>query len=197
MGLRVAAAVAVLATAFAITTASGAPPYPGALWPPEHCTAKAFRPFSARVWDPSKWARGAPKHAVIAAQRRRLKCAPPGHRTAMIHRWRLDQGRYFAHRHHCRSGPVWAGKVSTFSGGLTAGGYQATEPGIALRSSATLGETFLLSVGGRHDYVLQTDWGPASWTGRVIDITEAEAAIIGGVVTDSWGTAKQIPGGCL
>jgi hypothetical protein len=127
-------------------------------------------------------------------ERKRLRCA--AHPEVLRAIWRRDQRRFYRHRHRCRSGPVFAGRVSTFSGGLTAGGYQATEPGIALRSSATLGSTFYLQTTHGSDYVTQTDWGPASWTGREIDITEAEAARLGGVVTDTWGTAKLIPGGC-
>jgi hypothetical protein len=72
----------------------------------------------------------------------------------------------------------------------------AVTAGIALRSEATLGETFRLRTAAGSDYVTQTDYGPATWTGRTIDITEAEAAILGGVTTDSWGVAKLIPGDC-
>lgn len=111
--------------------------------------------------------------------------------------WQKDQARYYAYRHHCRSGPVYAGRVSTFSGGNTADGiHVATEPGIALRREARA-EWFRLRTSNGVDLVQQIDYGPATWTGRVIDITEAEASILGGVVTDTWGEAKLIPGNCL
>lgn len=85
-----------------------------------------------------------------------------------------------------------------FSGGLTAGGYQATEPGIALYNQSTLGEMFQVRTTTGHALLRQTDIGPAPWTGRVIDITEASQPLLGGsVVTDSWGSAKLIPGDCL
>ena len=115
----------------------------------------------------------------------------------MRHVWRALRSRYYAHRNHCLSGPVFSGRVSEFSGGATADGvHVATEPGIALRSSATLGETFRLRTEAGTDYVTQTDWGPASWTGRAIDITTAQMAKMGWVPTDSWGEAKMIPSDC-
>lgn len=163
---------------------------------PERCTAAAFRPFANDVWD-ARWQRGAPAPATIRAKRARVRCAPAAHRRAMIRIWDRHRSRYDARRDHCLSGPVFAGRISEFSGGLTAGGYQATEPGIALRSSATLGETFRLTTEAGTDYVKQTDWGPASWTGRAIDITVAQMNVMGWAPTDSWGTAKLIPGDCL
>lgn len=163
---------------------------------PERCTAPAFRPFAAKVWT-APWQRGAPKPATIHAKWRRVQCAPPGHRAAMRRIWDRKRASYYARRAHCLSGAVFAGRVSEFSGGLTAGGYQATEPGIALRSYTTLGETFRLRTHAGIDYVKQTDYGPATWTGRAIDITTAQMARMGRVPTDSWGEAKLIPGDCL
>lgn len=167
---------------------------------PPTCTAQTFRAFSAKVWDVEHWQRGKPgkNSPAIKAQRRRLKCAPPHHRVAMQRIWHRDQAAFFARRGHCLSGPVFAGLVSEFSGGATADGvHVATEPGIALRSSATLGATFRLRTDAGTDYVTQTDWGPADWTGRTIDITSAEMARMGWVPTDSYGEAKLIPPGCL
>lgn len=161
------------------------------------CTAATFRGFAKRVWNPSRWKRGAPKKAAIHAQRERVRCAGPENRKAMQHAWAKAKGRYNSHRRYCYSGPVFAGRISTFSGGLTAGGYQATEPGIALRSSSTLGEIFYVKHSGGAGYLRQTDWGPASWTGRAIDITTASQGIVGTVVTDTWGSARMIPGSCL
>lgn len=167
--------------------------------PPEaRCLLPSFEVFAAKVWAPRRWQRGAPPGATIAAAHRRIGCAPsPAHRHAMKAIWRADRRAFEKRGHYCRSGPVFAGRISTFSGGLTAGGFQATEPGIALRSSSTLGATFRLKTDNGTDLVLQTDWGPASWTGREIDITEAEASRLGGVVTDTWGEARMIPTGCV
>lgn len=163
---------------------------------PTRCTAAAFRPFATKVWS-ARWQRGVPAEKAIRAKQRRVECAPAAHRAAMRHIWDRQRGRYNARRDHCLSGPVFAGRISEFSGGLTAGGYQATEPGIALRSSATLGATFRLTTAAGTDYVRQTDWGPADWTGRTIDITQAQMAVMGWAPTDSWGEAKLIPGDCL
>jgi hypothetical protein len=164
---------------------------------PDRCTAAAFRPFAAKVWSAS-WQRGAPAEKTIRAARRRIACAPPGHARAMRHVWSAERASYRVRRAHCLSGPVFAGRVSEFSGGATADGvHVATEPGIALRSSATLGDTFRLRTEAGTSYVTQTDWGPADWTGRTIDITTAQMARMGWVPTDSWGEAKLIPGGCI
>lgn len=183
-------AVLVALAASALVSGSSAAPVP------EHCTAAAFRPFAMKVWD-ARWQRGRPTTRAIQAKRRRVQCAPPRHRAAMRRIWDRQRARYNARRDHCLSGPVFAGRISEFSGGLTAGGYQATEPGIALRSSGTLGETFRLTTSAGTDYVTQTDWGPADWTGRVIDITQAQMAVMGWAPTDSWGEAKLIPGNCV
>jgi len=163
---------------------------------PERCTASAFKPFATDVWD-ARWQRGRPAQRTIRAKRARVACARPAHRRAMIRIWERKRSRYYGRRGHCLSGPVFAGRISEFSGGLTAGGYQATEPGIALRSSATLGKTFRLTTAAGSDYVKQTDWGPADWTGRVIDITTAQMSRMGWAPTDSWGEAKLIPGDCI
>jgi hypothetical protein len=66
-----------------------------------------------------------------------------------------------------------------------------------MRSYATLGEVFVVTTGGHTAYLRQTDWGPASWTGRAIDITFAGADKLGGVTTDDWGSARLVPSGCL
>lgn len=62
------------------------------------CTAQAFRPFSAAVWDLDNWERGQPAERAIEAQRNRVACAPPAHRRAMQRRWRLDQRAYYLNR---------------------------------------------------------------------------------------------------
>lgn len=62
--------------------------------PPPSCTAAEFGPFADAVWDPQNWERGAPPHAVIAAERKRLKCASPGNRRAMQERWQKDKTKY-------------------------------------------------------------------------------------------------------
>lgn len=192
MRYRVCITLAVLAALAAIILASSS----AADVVPQHCRAESFRPFAAKVWD-ARWQRGAPAEKAVRAKLRRVECAPPGHRAAMRSIWDRQRARYNARRDHCLSGPVFAGRISEFSGGLTAGGYQATEPGIAMRSYDTLGETFRLTTAAGTDYVKQTDWGPADWTGRVIDITQAQMAVMGWAPTDSWGEAKLIPGDCV
>lgn len=188
------APLALLAALLALTTPAATHSAPRH----RRCTAAQFRPWSQRVWSPRGWRRGRPAARAIRAERRALACAGPANHAAIRHRWRADMHRFFAHRRYCRSGVVWEGRVSTFTGGSTAlAGRYATEPGIALRSDATLGQTFILEVGGHRDRTEQIDWGPAEWTGRAIDITEAEAARLGGVTTDSWGRARLLPRGCV
>jgi hypothetical protein len=65
---------------------------------PTRCQITPFRAFSAAVWRLEAWERGRPPERVLAAQRRRLSCAPPGHRAAMVQTWERDRSAYFAHR---------------------------------------------------------------------------------------------------
>lgn len=66
--------------------------------PAPRCLLPNFRHFSAEVWRLPNWERGTPPHSTIQAQRRKLKCAPLGHRKAMQRVWRADRAAYFAHR---------------------------------------------------------------------------------------------------
>lgn len=65
---------------------------------PERCKITPFRAFSSHVWSPGHWRRGAPPAVVIQTQRRRLACAPPGHRRAMQRTWRRDKASFNHHR---------------------------------------------------------------------------------------------------
>lgn len=99
-------AVAVVAVPLALTATASisatpnvvAQPQQQHVAPPAQCTAKAFRPFSAKVWNLVLWERGKPPARVIEAQRRRLACAGPGNLKAMQHRWRKDQDAFFDYR---------------------------------------------------------------------------------------------------
>lgn len=93
------------------------------------------------------------------------------------------------HRHHRPLGQHYTGfkvqgRASTFgypaeSPGQTADGGTTTRPCIALRDDATLDHWFEVTILGRHAKLLQCDWGPASWTGRSIDITGNGASALG------------------
>lgn len=97
--------------------------------PPEaRCLTKAFRAWSADVWDPGLWERGKPPAKVIAAQRRRLACAPPGHLKAMSNIWRRDKAIYWERRHD----ELWREKVTPF---FCSGRWWATECEIPLHES--------------------------------------------------------------
>ena len=99
-------------------------------------TAKQFHSFSAKVWNPERWRRGAPKQKAVDAYKQKLRCAAgPKHRRVMEARWGRDRLRYGRHRHrmqYCRSGTVIEGRVSYFGGGLMASGHYTSEPAIAL-----------------------------------------------------------------
>lgn len=161
-------------------------------------TVKEFKRFSQKVWS-ATWERGDPPKKIKRAQRKKLKCAVgPESQKKMQKRWRKEKHRYFHFRKHCRSGMKVEGRVSFYSGGMTGDGiHNASEPGIAIRDTSTYGEYFRVTVGGRTATLMHFDWGPASWTGRAIDITEAGVAQLGGVTTDEWGSAKMIPSDCL
>ena len=139
----------------------------------------------------------------------------------MQNRWGRDRLRYGRHRHHmqfCRSGTVVRGRVSVFGGGLTASGLIASStPGLALNidpgdepggwnnptTAAWIrsGQRFRVTIVGHTAVLPVIDAGPASWTGRSIDVTEPGAGILGLSVsafpTDSIGTARLIPPGCM
>lgn len=85
---------------------------------PASCKAQAFKAFSAKVWDHDKWQRGMPKAIVLDAYKKRLGCAPPGHKKAMKHRWRTDKKSYFRHR----SNELFRVRVTPYYGCTTLGG---------------------------------------------------------------------------
>lgn len=101
------ATVAILVLGLALTFVLAA----GATTTPLRCRVESFRPFSAAVWS-APWERGAPPPATIHAKRRRVDCAPPGHRRAMIRTWERDRGRYYAHRQVM----LWRTRVTPFAG---------------------------------------------------------------------------------
>lgn len=171
---------------------------------PTRCAAPAFARFSARVWAPQRWQRGAPKKTTFAAQRRRLGCAGSD-RAAMRNRWRRDRARYRRHRVFCYSGTQIDGLATFYSGGGTADGiHEASEPGIALRLSS-FGQTFDVSLAGsRPVRLLHIDYGPAEWTGHAVDLTEAAVERFGPGLASRFHSAgvlpvvaRQIPGACL
>lgn len=63
--------------------------------------------------------------------------------------------------------------------GLTASGIHGAVPGIALLSKKTLGHWFEVELNGKTYRVRQTDYGPARWTGRKIDVNAALADLAG------------------
>lgn len=97
---------------------------------------------------------------------------------------------------------VVKGRVSTFGppteGWMpTASGISVRKPGIALYRSGTMGRFFCVRI-GRHQAILrQTDFGPAPWTGRKIDVTGAGSRRLGinphRFPTDRWGRARLLP----
>jgi hypothetical protein len=95
---------------------------------PVACTAAAFQPFSASVWALEGWERGQPPEKVIEAQRRRLGCAAPHHRAAMVRTWERDRSAYFAHRGVL----LFRARVTPF---LCANQWWATECTIPLHES--------------------------------------------------------------
>lgn len=177
-------------------------------------TRSEFRQFTRAVWQKQRWRRGAPKPATKAAARRMIGC-PGGRESDLLGReWRHARSRFEAEAHRCRGGPKVEGRVSYFTGGLTASGHQATEPGIALNiapgtesgwnnstTRAWVGRTqkFWVTVMGHTTVLRAIDLGPAGFTQRAIDITEAGVGKLGlpaSSITDQWGSAKLVPPGC-
>jgi hypothetical protein len=68
--------------------------------PARTCLLPAFEVFSAKVWAPKRWERGAPPASTIEAAHRRIGCAPTSsHRTAMKRTWKRDRHAFYARRH--------------------------------------------------------------------------------------------------
>lgn len=67
--------------------------------PPARCLLPSFQSFSAEVWAPHLWKRGAPPKATVAAAHRRIGCAPGSLiRGLMKGIWKADRADYLAHR---------------------------------------------------------------------------------------------------
>ena len=105
-------------------------------------------------------------------------------------------------KHHPFTGFVVEGRVSTFgyltgdSEGTTADGGNTDRPCIAIRDDATLDHYFEVSLLGHHARLIQCDWGPAAWTGRVADITGPGDIALGfspsSFPTDSWAVIREL-----
>lgn len=102
------AAVAAIAVALTLTVTATAVPEsstqsthapPAHAAPPRVCTAKAFHPFAAAVWNLDRWRRAKPKPATLHAKRVRLGCAVSvSHRHAMSRQWRRARKRFGIYR---------------------------------------------------------------------------------------------------
>jgi hypothetical protein len=98
---------------------------------------------------------------------------------------------------------IVAGRVSTFGPpnegpGRTANGSSSADPGIALRRHDTLGRRFCVTLhrGRLHAVLRHIDYGPATSTGRVIDVTGAGVQKLrgrGSFATDLQAHARLLP----
>lgn len=107
-------------------------------------------------------------------------------------------------KHHPFAGVTITGRVSTFgwptetqAGGQTASGLSDRTPCIATRLYARYPKRrFLVSIGSHHAVLILCDYGPATSTGRAIDVTGAGAIRMHlspfGFPTDSYGTARLL-----
>lgn len=106
-------------------------------------------------------------------------------------------------RHRSRfTGYKVEGRTSTFgyltgdSEGQTADGGTTARPCIAIRNDATLDHYFEVTILGHHARLIQCDWGPASWTGRAIDVTGLGDRALrfspASFPTGAWGVAREL-----
>ncbi|MGH2878963.1 MAG: hypothetical protein ACRDK4_05065 [Solirubrobacteraceae bacterium] len=106
-------------------------------------------------------------------------------------------------RHRSRfTGYVVEGRTSTFgyltgdSEGQTADGGNTARPCIAIRNDLTLDHWFEVTILGHHARLLDCDWGPASFTGRSIDVTGEGDRALGfnpsSFPTGAWGVAREL-----
>lgn len=62
-------------------------------------TAKSFRPWSAKVWNPARWRRERPRPETIAAYHHRLSCAAgPRNRQAEQENWGRRRAAFYNYR---------------------------------------------------------------------------------------------------
>jgi hypothetical protein len=139
---------------------------------PDPCTAQSFAQFSAKVWKLPSWERRSPAPSTIAAQRRRLKCAGPGHRKAMRHRWRQDKAAFYAHRRHM----LYRQHVTPFYGG---GNWWAIPYGMVVCES---GGNYSFTYGAYS--ILDPAWH--EWGGRTAHAGEASPAEQDRVAAVGW-----------
>lgn len=82
------------------------------------------------------------------------------------------------------------------SEGQTADGGTTNRPCIAILARRGLGHLFHVTILGHHARLLQCDIGPASWTGRMIDVTGVGDLALGfspgSFPTDSYGVAREL-----
>lgn len=101
-----------------------------------------------------------------------------------------------------RNPQIVAGKISIYGppyegAGTTADGSSSAQPGIAMREGP-YGRFYCVTLnrGKLHAILEHIDWGPASWTGRSIDITGAGVARFRGhgrIYTDAPAHARLLP----
>lgn len=110
-------------------------------------------------------------------------------------------------------GVVVRGPVSEFGpplegAGSTAYGRSSADPGLSLRLPGTdfndprnrfmMGKWFDVSIAGHHARLMDIDLGPASWTGKNIDVTGAGTRVLGfnpyAFPTGAIGTAELVGG---
>lgn len=190
---------------------------------PKPATWNELHPFVDQVWRTDRWRRGQPKPQTIRFYRRSLvRAASDIDRKLIKRRWRKSKRAYYRHRSYCRSGMVIEGRVSWFSDGITASGLSAAyNAGLALNlapgtdsgwnnsttrswvASAAAGRPvmFRVRIAGQVADMPVIDLGPHSSTGRAIDVSGPGVDKLGlsrtAFPTDSIGTAKLIPEGCL
>lgn len=160
---------------------SGSNPGGGAGWMPDPGSGYRAR-FTQRHF------------AAMIARLKRLMITGPASPLHTVAQGGADLMRRWGNRYLSSATPVGAGdpgdagpgihgRVSTFGpplepAGRTASGVSSSQPGIALRQR-DFGRAYRLVIGAHSGVLPHTDWGPAAWTGRAIDVTGAGARTLG------------------
>lgn len=108
-----------------------------------------------------------------------------------------------ASTHHSDRHPlILAGKVSVYGppyegAGTTATGESSAQPGFASRLGP-FGRSYCVTLhqGRLHAILRRIDYGPASWTGRVLDLTGSALSRFrghGSITTDATAHARLLP----
>ncbi len=156
---------ALIAVSAAVALGAGNHPHSPAVSCGHAVTAKQTGPFIEAVWSETQWRRGSPPSRVIESWHKKLRCAGPANRRAMVKQWKRARHRFYQHRRselqrllitpYPGPGDSWWAIPYYIVGCESGGDYNAQNP-----SSTAHGAYQMLS-STYASYCDACDWSPA------------------------------------